>query len=507
MAGILPQMPSDATIDERALDLEIAGARFRGTVAELVLRIAPAAPSDGVLLRAARRDASRIAETARWILIEDVLRAAGLTRREVVGVALRGLGGAYGFAVDEAVVAGMVREAGDAEIAAEVCEAALVEGGPRRAAEGALEVLARAGRLSARFEALIGPDTGARALRAVAEALPSEQRDRVIARARSSAEAEALIGQLDRGEATKAPPVDAEGLSAEARAAFEERAASRREERARLHLDALARAAHARRVRVAAPALASEAAWREAGAPAREAAGRAVAARYPGALRFVEVRAYTDLPVAVLCHEPTGTLFSLLPGGSFRRGLSAAEEAALRDRPSPEATRMLARLDIMRPVVEVHVGPVLVAQEAPIEGPASVMAMFLEEEPFRLLSEAEWERLARGDRRGELCPHGAPDEGLIAALAAAGPERANAFGLWGLGLLPELCADAWHVSHEGAPADGSPRWGDGPRVVRGGAVELRGWDLLCSAARSSQDEWPIVAARPALGVEIVTPGA
>jgi hypothetical protein len=493
MAGILPQMPSDATIDERALDVEIAGERFRGTVAELVRRIAPAAPSDGVLLRAARRDAARLSETARWILIEDVLRAAGLSRREVVSVALGGLGGAYGFAVDEAVVAGMVREAGDAELAAEVCEAALAEGGPRRAAVGAVEVLARAGRLEERFEALIGPGTEGNALRAVAEALPEAQRDRVLARAG--------IGQL---EGTK-PPVDAEGLSAEARAAFEARAASRREERARQHFDALARAAHARRVRVAAPALGSEAAWREAGAPAREAAGRAVAARSQGALRFVEVRAYTDLPVAVLRHEATGTLFSLIPGGTARCGLSATEEAALRERGAPEAGRLLARLDAMRPVVEVHVGPVLVAQEAPIEGPASVMAMFLEEEPFRLLSEAEWERLARGARRAELCPHGAPSEALIADLAAAGPERANAFGLWGMGLLPELCADAWHLSHEGAPLDGAPRWGDGPRVVRGGAAERGGWDLLCSAARSSQDEWPVVAARPALGVEIADP--
>jgi hypothetical protein len=299
--------------------------------------------------------------------------------------------------------------------------------------------------------------------------------------------------------------VDAEGLSAEARAAFEARAASRREERARQHLDALARAAHARRVRVAAPALASEAAWREAGAPAREAAGRAVAARSQGALRFVEVRAYADLPVAVLRHEATGTLFSLLPGGSFLRGLSAAEETALRERGAPEAGRLLACVDAMRPVVEVRVGPVLVAQEAPLEGPASVMAMFLEEEPFRLLSEAEWERLVRGARRSELCAYGTPSEALIAELAAAGPDRANAFGLWGMGLLPELCADAWHVSHEGAPLDGAPRWGDGPRVVRGGAAEHNAWDLLCSAARSSQDAWPVVAARPALGVEIAGP--
>jgi hypothetical protein len=527
MARILPQMLNDATLDERALDVEIAGERFRGTVAELVRRIAPAAPSDGVLLRAARRDAARLSETARWILLEDVLCAAGLSRREVVGVALRGVGSAYGFAVDEAIVAGMVREAGEEEIAEDLCEEALAEGGPKRAAVGALEVLARAGKLAPHFEALIGPGTEGPALRAIVEALPAARRDAVIARAlgeeadtAASARAlwvvdlagpelrarmaemapeAAMRARIARGEAARPAPLDAEGLSAAARAAFEERAASRREERARQQLDALARSAHARVVRVLAPALASEAAWREAGAPAREAAGRAVAGRSQGALRFVEVRAYVDLPIAVLRHEATGTLFSLVPGGSFARGLSAAEEAALRDR---GAAGLLARIETMRPVAEVCVGPVLVAQEAPIEGPASMMAMFLEEEPFRLLSEAEWERLARGDRRGELCAYGAPSEALIGELAAAGPDRANAFGLWGMGLVPELCADVWHGSHAGAPERGAPRWGEGPRVVRGGAFERGAWDRLCSAARSNQDEWPIVAARPALGVEI-----
>lgn len=546
-------MLADTTIDARPLDLSREG--FVGTVAELVFRVAPATPGDEAVLRAARRDPEQtpfmLEEKARWIEIEDLLRAAGLDTREIVQVMIRGVQGAFGFPVDDEVIAGLLREAGDAALAAEVAEAALALDALPGAAFGALEVLARAGAIDPRFDVLLTLDASGRTLSLVLDALPDPRRAQALSRlvperadprfadvqlerllwvrglldapdlrARVGAlaealralpdageEVEALVARWDSGEITVAP-LDADGLSAAAREAYAGLVSDGRAARARAQLGELCRAAHARRVRVSAPALASVAAWREAGPALREAAGRAVATRSSGALIFVEVRTYVDLPIVVLRHPPSGTLFSLVPGGSFQRGLSAPEEALLRARAG--GARLLADLDVMRPLAEVEVGPLIVAQEACVTGDAAQMALFLEDEPFRLPSEAEWERLARADRFGELTPYGhhLPDEALLTELILAGERRPNRFGLWGFGLRPELCADVYHPSYEAAPRDGSPRWGEGPRVVRGGAADLTPWQdaaewrLLCSANRLSEDAFPTWAARPALGVEI-----
>jgi len=551
-------MLADASIDGRAL--ELPGEPVARTVADLVRRIAPASPSDGALLRAARRDPeqspAQLEEKARWIEIEDRLRAAGLSTREIVQVVLRGVGGAFGFPVDEGVIAGIVRESGDAALAVEVCEAALADDELLGAATGALEVLARAGQIEERFDDLVTLDASGRALRAVLAALPEARRERVSRRIvpesfderfadvelekllwvidllapdararmavladglRASEGAEDLVARFDGGAPTAAPPTGEDGLTAQARDAYEHKARDHRDVRAKHQLGALARAAHERRVTVDAPELATVEAWRGASAARREAAARAIAARSKGSLTYVEVRVYADLPIAVLRHGPSGTRFSLVPGGVCERGLSAAEEALLRERSAGdgtiarEAALLLTRISEMRPTAHVRTDPVLVAQEACLSGRASLLASFLEGEPFRLLSETEWERLSRGGRRGELTARGhhIPDEDELADLIEAGDERRNAFGLSGLGLLPELCADAWSPSHDDAPLDGSPRWGEGPRVIRGGAAELSAWQgcgewhLLCNAARTSQERWEMYALRPALGVVIV----
>jgi hypothetical protein len=553
-------MLADASIASRTLEFELSGEKIQGTVLDLVQRVAPASPSDGALLRAARRapeqSPAMLEEKARWIEIEDRLRRAGMSTREIVQVILHGVGGAFGFPVSGDVIAGFTRESADAALAVEICEAALAEKELRGIATGALEVLARAGRLEDRFDDLLTLDASGRTLRAVLPALPEARRARVLARIvperfdarfagvqlekllwvldlvtapelrarlalladglRAGGEAADLVARFDRGACTPLPPTDADGLTAEARKAYEYKAHAHRDERAKRQLGALARAAHARHVRIDAPELATVERWREASAARREAIARTIAARSKGALAFAEMRVFTDLPIAVLRHERTGTLFSLVPGGAFERGLSAPEEALLRERAAGkdtvarESALLLDRLAEMRPTAEVRTGPVLVAQEACFTGRASHVAMFLEGEPFRLLAEAEWERLSRGDRPGELTARGhhLPDEADLADRIEAGPERSNAFGLWGFGLLPELCADAWHPSYEGAPLDGSPRWGDGPRVIRGGAAELSPWQgcgewhLLCNAVRASQEGWEIYAVRPALGLII-----
>jgi hypothetical protein len=90
-------------------------------------------------------------------------------------------------------------------------------------------------------------------------------------------------------------------------------------------------------------------------------------------------------------------------------------------------------------------------------------------------------------------------------------KRANSFGCWGFGFHPEVCADAFRPGYGESPADGSPRFDNGDRVVRGGAAELYPWQdcgewqLLLSAMRTSTSSWEFqIHVRPALSVVVVS---
>jgi formylglycine-generating enzyme required for sulfatase activity len=125
-------------------------------------------------------------------------------------------------------------------------------------------------------------------------------------------------------------------------------------------------------------------------------------------------------------------------------------------------------------------------------------------QPYRLLSEAEWEYAARGrtapgpyppfwfgDDEKELCRYGngadqkaqdttdavkgrpgAPCDDGYAYTSPAGHFEPNAFGLYDmLGNAWQWTADCYHDSYNGAPTDGSA-WtagNCGGRIVRGGA--------------------------------------
>ena len=75
--------------------------------------------------------------------------------------------------------------------------------------------------------------------------------------------------------------------------------------------------------------------------------------------------------------------------------------------------------------------------------------------------------------------------------------------------MPELCADRWRPDYRGAPLDGAPVCGPGPRAVRGGAAMVHPWQacgewqLLLTAMRSSQAAWEFfVALRPVIGLRV-----
>ncbi len=102
-------------------------------------------------------------------------------------------------------------------------------------------------------------------------------------------------------------------------------------------------------------------------------------------------------------------------------------------------------------------------------------------EVIRLPSEAEWEYVCRagtttaysfGDDAQELTHYAWFTGNARGNDPPVGKKRPNPWGFYDVhGYVWEWCADAWHPSYEGAPADGSPRQAEGAteRVMRGGS--------------------------------------
>jgi formylglycine-generating enzyme required for sulfatase activity len=141
--------------------------------------------------------------------------------------------------------------------------------------------------------------------------------------------------------------------------------------------------------------------------------------------------------------------------------------------------------------------------------------------PYRLLTEAEWEYVARagstttypwGDQidcgkaaygmdRNSDC-----DAGMSSPLGTriVGSYPANRWGLYDMiGNVWEWCEDDWHPTYVGAPDDGSAwKGGDASmRVLRGGA-----WNYGASALRSADRNWyPLNGRTSYIGFRVVRP--
>jgi hypothetical protein len=237
--------------------------------------------------------------------------------------------------------------------------------------------------------------------------------------------------------------------------------------------------------------------WLAASGAEREAGLREAAALLYG-FGAVDVAIFAGFPVARLRHERTGVLFHLVPGGVYRRGLSPAERKAVKKAASPAERPLLdgALADLAPAATTADVAPFLLAARpftlaelaalgwtggAELDcvetARASDLPALLTAASFRLPTDTEWERAARG---GTL--HAFPSGDGI----PPGPRaEANGFGLERLGELPELCAEGTGFTVRGGALLSAP-WQ--------GALE---WTAMLCAARRPLDGHPRISVRPA----------
>ncbi|MEU0564997.1 hypothetical protein ABZ297_06320 [Nonomuraea sp. NPDC005983] len=527
----------DSSFDERALPVILAV--HSGTPSEDEL--------EGAALIEYDPAPATLESTARWMSIRDDLTAEGFTPTEILRVFLRAVSLAYNMpGPTTEMLAWMFAEVSGTEVPREVCEHLIALGrapvppGARRwhldqAGAIAAARLACDDDLDPGFDRLlVEAIVPLPVVRAALAALPMERREALVLSTmdRMNFAADMLGWLLDTRDLVDTPAVAAartrlinqapgsdgmQALIAEesrgtprplhprptpaARKALQYLRDKRAEERRAADLGPLAERAWERAIFVEAPELRSMAAWEAAGERRREQITDAVVTALGPEFSLIGLRSFGGSPVAVLSRQ--GVRFCLVPGGGVDVGLSPEEEAEIRHAADQreeweEDYTLLDELDLMRPLTHVEVGPMVVAQAPSPPLPPHEVSDELERSPLRLPSEAEWEYLARGGLVHRLTYRGpgVPDsDEWFEATEALGVDSANMFGLYGFGFQPEPCTDVFRPSHDGLPADGIPRCGAGPRVVKGGAAYCYPWQgcgewhLLLSAMRTPQTAW------------------
>ncbi len=499
--------------------------------------------------------------TARWLGIIDELRAAGLTDDELLRVALNANRDDLGHDAPTPAVLEQLLSAQAARLLAD--ELLALPERTWRHHQLASVALAKLGAVDARDEVLVTLDAEPTRLRTIIGALPPDRREALVLKLATPAtgpkvdtprnalfivkqlrlvwdlvESPALTAARDHALEVGKVSSDYSHVSKFLGKPFAvEVRPTRSALRALAHwTEARASALRAKQIgpraaqiwsehniTVDAKELATVETWTAASPARQQAIALAVVdavekfTRMP--TQLVDIVAHGGPPIALL--DLDGLRFCLVPGGTFELGFSEEEEAAVRAQAEVDAGcdnhyelygSLFDQLDLMRPIQRVTVGPLLAMQGVGEGYDLHEAAEVLANTYLRVPSEAEWEYLARGGTSRELTYRGdiVPVEAAyFRETSAAGPKGGNAFRMWGFGIEPELCADVMSETHDGLPLDGSPRRGDGPRVVRGGAGQLFPWQdtgewhLMLSAMRVSQRMWEFeIALRYVLGIRL-----
>lgn len=274
--------------------------------------------------------------------------------------------------------------------------------------------------------------------------------------------------------------------------------------------------------------LASLKVWSKLGASQKTKVAKSLAKSLGEGFTFVDLVSTHEL--MRFQHTALKLHFIAIPGGKYSIGLSDDEKkelTRLAKKHGIEEARYFARdiSESARPAHTVKLPPFLCAQ-APITGAqakkftkpaellggnhniywygAKVALKLTEQSETRLLTEAEWEYVARaGGRRTWLNDEENPQEYASRILSAKLLEDDHPFGVCGLG-WGTWVEDGWHVGYKNAPADGSawePR--EVPNVVRGGGFLSHPWqtdgeEFMLHAAYREQvkdREYPVLLAR------------
>jgi hypothetical protein len=264
-----------------------------------------------------------------------------------------------------------------------------------------------------------------------------------------------------------------------------------------------------RHISVNAPELRSIFDWKKSSSDRKNAIIKEIETTMEG-IKFTGF-AENELSIAQFKHKSSKQVLSLIPGGEVEMGLSDAEEKLLREylesgdkKLSEEDSEILNAIDQMRPVKKIHIEPMLAAQKISVKGDIPALLDWIEAQPFRLPSEAEWEYLARGTKQQELTWNGhvIPDKNWMKEIK----KHLNEFHLGEFGLFAEICSDVWKPTH--TAIDHQAVTGEGPRVCRGGAADLAPWQncgewhLLCTAFRYSAESLLLIAGRAVIGIKI-----
>jgi hypothetical protein len=177
-----------------------------------------------------------------------------------------------------------------------------------------------------------------------------------------------------------------------------------------------------------------------------------------------------------IVHAPTASELVLIPGGVLTMGFTIDDVLAItlviEDMGEWRRGEVPFEIERARPPHVRVVPPFLAARKLASEDDLTAKAALAaaKKAGLRLLSEAEWEWIAREGGAVQFTSVPAKDHPVVAANWGMTTEGPNGFGIDELTHGPEWVADAWHPNYVRAPANARP-WGKMPGTYRVGHTQ------------------------------------